>query len=114
MMEDYKTWKVGDEVECIYTFKMDGANDYIYPKKGKRYHIRDIRIYPNDKIGLILTEIKNKNHQNTGREPAFMINKFRKLQKRKTDISQFTAMLNQTLLTNQIELTVKERIPENV
>ena len=112
-MEDYKTWAVGDEVECVNLSRLDYG--IVLIEVGKKYLISSIS-YEKSNFGggdeSILIELKGV--FNSIGKPAFDVRRFRKLQKRKTDISQFQAMLNQTLLTNQIELTVKERMPENV
>lgn len=115
-MEDYKTWKIGDEVECVddsdfrFTF---GEN---IPIKGTKYTIRSF-VYYSGGVGIRLNEIQNKPmlYDIGGfAECAFHAWRFRKLQKRKTDISVFTQMLNQTELTNKIELEIKERIKDVV
>lgn len=120
-MEDYKTWVVGDEVECIndipdafgYISKFPHINwstDMSGLKHGNKYKIREICFHPTTKsLSLKVEEIFRGE-----KDPPFNIKRFRKLQKRKIDISQFQAMLNQTLLTNQIELTVKERVKDAV
>lgn len=101
-MEDYKTWAVGDEVECIRDENTIGkCHEGVIV--GKKYKIKKLEVRASGLHIWVRDEVG-----------GYWATRFRKLQKRKTDISQFQAMLNQTLLTNQIELTVKERMPENV
>ena len=114
-MTNYLDWKIGDEVECI-----DNSSQTTHLKCKQVYKISAIIAhdnwnYNNCSISIQLTGFTFPLLRDDGkRATSFGAWRFRKLQKRKTDISVFTAMLNQTELTNKIELTVKERMPENV
>lgn len=99
-----RDWTVGMEVVCVEsTENRDGYGDEILPVKGEHYTLRDIGVDP--AIGSVcvwLVEIVNEERRYThsllGRdvvtEPAFPAYRFRPVQRRKTDISVFQALLN--------------------
>ena len=102
-MEDYKTWAVGDEVECV-------DNEYFEDvlTNGKKYKIRRLQITKGYYKGIVeeslsifiygVSDEVGYTSEGRRRNAGMNAKRFRKLQKRKTDISQFQAMLNQTSL----------------
>ncbi len=92
---------VGDEVEFIGTGKylMFARDGYIVPVRGVVYTVREVRP-DNGLIGLLFREIRNRLMPQFGLEPGFAWEEYRKVIRRKTDISIFTAMLK----TKQKEL----------
>lgn len=104
----YLDWKVGDNVVCIASAERisvmqalnPGSN---YPRSGGVYTIREIRDDNriDGRLTLLLVEIDNshfigvKTDSGYGyKEPGFPVTGFRKVQRRKTDISIFTAILH--------------------
>lgn len=116
----YLDWKVGDSVVCVAKEPWDYFSGEICPERNVIYTIREIMESPNpddERSGHVifvrLNEIVNVPNKKRGNlECGFWIGYFRKVNKNRLDV--FTNMLNQTPLTNQIELAVKERVPENV
>ena len=76
---------VGSLVECINGSFEPKQIELILnrPKQGKIYIIRQIKNYPNNKVGLLLEEIVNEPLFLPGMnglfEPTFDINRFREL-----------------------------------
>lgn len=109
-MSEYLDWKVGDEVVFIgfpnhINFR-DGEN---LPEVNQKYTIREIFIHK-EKLVIRLKEIVNdkRNYMDAYGEAAFRADSFRKVQKRKTDISVFTVMLNKTPQQNAKELECQD------
>jgi len=100
-MSAYRDWKVGDKVVCLQTWfePCGGYGDEVGPVEGVIYTIREIGyLSPSipGKVHVRLCEIVNKARpcQVVGIwEQTFRASRFRPVQKRKTDISIFTAML---------------------
>ena len=85
---------VGQEVICVQKTERGPPR---YPIVGQKYTIRGIFTdiqRPNLGVGLLLEEIINPPHPRTLREWNFYSSRFRPIQKKKTDISIFTALLN--------------------
>lgn len=103
-MSAYLDWKVGDKVVCIDANLYDDGYDpktmYLYGdldglEKDKIYTIREFYIDSYDlEICICLDEIHRELDEVLWRESGYLVRRFRKVQKRKTDISIFTEMLN--------------------
>lgn len=112
-MNEYLDWKVGDEVVCIshVDYNCYSMID-ILPIIGIKYSIRRIGIDNiSGVLAIQLNEIINQSqsYNNIPRyECAFAVKHFRKVQKRKTDISVFKEMLNKTPSQNNKELLESE------
>jgi hypothetical protein len=114
-MEDYKSWQVGDEIVFIgisgdYTLSYSRGEKL--PSIDETYTIRAIGIdKASGKVCLMVNEIINEVQDYApGRyEAAFPADSFRKLQKKKTDISAFKTMLSNDLAKNRRELEEKEK-----
>lgn len=111
----YLDCKVGDSVVCVNDDKLKP-----FVLVNKVYEITRITIEQNwsmngDNVSIQINGFQFPFTRPDGKKAtSFGAWRFRKLQTKKTDISIFTNMFNQTQLTNQIELAVKERMPENV
>lgn len=105
-MTDYTSWHVGMKVVCVVDPDKLGRNmkrfrGAHFPQVGGIYTVREIRAL-SDRVILLLAEISNQHiagqkHSDgsySHDEPGFNIKYFRPVQKRKTDISIFTAMLH--------------------
>lgn len=105
MSEWIRTAKVGDKVVAVGIFKSrDGRNISLQeqralganrPSVGMVYTIRSINDWGGDRILLLLSEIDNLHitgYRNSKMEPGWHYRGFRPV--RKTDISVFTAMLD--------------------
>lgn len=103
-MGEYLDWKVGDEVVCLHTFK-EIYHGETGPVEGGIYHIRNFEV---DGEGVCIRLVEIVNPLICGfdgkEEAAFVASAFRKVQKHKTDISVFKAMLNKTPAQNKKEL----------
>lgn len=99
----YRDWKAGDKVVCVEPWSLKpglGYGDEVGPTVGQTYTIREIGFfhgrYPN-RLQVRLVEIVNQSrpYERLGMwEQCFRASRFRPVQKRSTDISIFTAMLN--------------------
>jgi len=92
----YRDWHVGMKVVCVddsnRTYEHMG---FTYVKKGSVYTIREM--YMTTRLAILVEEVVNRPAAVRGhgiREPGFGACHFRPVQPRKTDISIFTAMLN--------------------
>lgn len=98
----YLDWKVGDKVVCVddRPSGLPGTDaDLDGLRRGSVYTIRSIGQVPgyHPAAGLIvinLTEIHRRVRGSSNNEIGFDARRFRPVQTRKTDISQFTAMLH--------------------
>jgi len=113
-MSEYLDWKVGDQVVCVDAvehdlekdnefFEFHGSLDGL--KEGEIYIIRDFYIDTFDSVLCIrLNEIHRSFDDTINAEAGYRIKRFRKVQKRKYDISVFQAMLTKTPAQNKKEL----------
>lgn len=94
-MTDYTSWHVGMKVVCVADDWEQVGGPERLPIKGEVYTIRSIAPGP-DGIYVMLVEIVNEPmHYRQGLcEMDFHADAFRPVQRRVTDISIFTAMLN--------------------
>lgn len=89
--------KIGSLVECINGNFEPKQIELIpnRPKQGKIYTVRNIKQYPNNKVGLLLEEIVNDPlvlpNLDGLFEPTFDINRFREIQD--GDIEELTEIL---------------------
>lgn len=99
----YLDWHVGMKVVCIDIAWPDHAPDLVrrgvrFPEAGRIYTIREMLPHPSDqRIFVRLNEIQNPVISYRGSSPqevCFGARRFRPIQKRKTDISCFAALLN--------------------
>lgn len=105
-MSTYRDWHVGMKVVCVGgTPPSPAMNEYAKrnrlsrPCLNKVYTIREITVIvfegaPHPAVRLQELDNSHVVIREHGGEPAFLARRFRPVQKRKTDISQFTAMLN--------------------
>jgi len=106
MMSEYLDWKVGDEVVCID----DCFHQHNGLHKGTIYKISKIKnfdgwSYNGNSIAIKLEGLLFPVYRKDGKcATHFGAHRFRKVQKRKTDISMFTEMLNKTPAENKKEL----------
>ena len=97
----YLDWKVGDKVVCV-SVPDDRGWGHQLPEIRRIYTIREIGVGLGGDVVVKLAEIHNPrrtyNSTKFGRtvtgEVCFGARHFRPVQTRKTDISQFTAMLH--------------------
>lgn len=98
-----KDWTVGMKVVCVSDLSSHPARlefDADIPEVERIYTIREIFLEPNCRLPdhpfIRLVEIVNKRVRTLygPYEPAFLADHFRPLVARKTDISQFTALLH--------------------
>ena len=96
------SFEVGDEVVFIgpglWTQWLDLLEmGYVVCQHDVVYTVRAVIPCPvSGDLGLLLKEIVNPPHPLFGHEHAFYAGEFRKVLKRKTDISIFTKLLNPT------------------
>jgi hypothetical protein len=98
---------VGDKVVCIDDFEPCRQSEVEQlPKLNEIYTVQEV-IEADGEIWITLVEIQNqivRIDSFTIEDYSFLHTCFRKVQKHKTDISVFTAMLNKTPAQNKKEL----------
>lgn len=104
-------FKIGQEVICIRSLVRKLGMGYGHeklPLAGVMYHIRDIgaglHLGRPEGLAVRLEEIVNPItlYQGGEFEPAFDVNRFRPIIKRKTDIAIFTEMLTETKIPSGV------------
>ena len=95
----YRDWHVGMEVVCVEEPEDNGWH-HNHPTQGKIYTLREIGIGLTGEVLVKLKEVVNKPRAYPSPwgalygEVSFYARCFKPLQKRQTDISIFTALLN--------------------
>lgn len=113
-MTDYRSWKVGDEIECV-----NNSNVTEYLKIGGRYKIaeiigHDLWQYAGCNVSVKLVGFYFPLALSKGTfASSFGAHRFRKPVETKHDISIFTTMLNKSIEQNRKELRELEEL-ENV
>jgi hypothetical protein len=94
---------IGKQVVCVDTnWISGGVPGMVYPVLNGVYTIRDIYQWSDTMISLVFEEISNDHSVLFKREHSFLTTHFRPV--RKTDIGQFTSLLNDTPKTKEVKV----------
>lgn len=81
MKEKNNMFEVGQKVVCVNdTPQREMPVEFIKPKKGLTYTVREIYEHPNGTIAITVDEIINQFSTKLGRELGFNIDRFRPLE----------------------------------